>query len=88
MPHRNNRSPLKLEHSQRSELQKRLSLKLCQKCSVKMRKSYKRTLNKQRKNYLERKKEPKKRVRAKKRPNSLEKLQKPKRRNRVERRMN
>ena len=86
LPHHNNKSPSKLEHSQRSGLQRILFLRLCQKCSVKMRKSYKRTLNKQRKNFLERK--PKKRKRAKKRPSSLEKLQKPKRRDRVGRTKN
>ena len=85
LPHHNNKSPLKLEHSQRSGLQRILFLRLCQKCSVKMRKSYKRTLNKQRKNFLKKKRKPKKRKRARKRPSSPEKLQKPKRRNRVER---
>ena len=83
LPHHNNKSPLKLEHSQRSGLQRILFLRLCLKCSVKMRKSYKRTLNKQRKNCL--KKKRKQRKRARKRPSSPEKLQKPKRRNRVER---
>ena len=83
LPHRNNKSPLKPELLQRLGLQRRLFSRLCQKCSVKMRRSYKRTLNKQRKNFLKKKRKPKKRKRAKKRPSSQEKLQKTKRRNRV-----
>ena len=88
LPHRNNKSPLKLELLQRSGLQRRLSLRLYQKCSVNMRRLSKRTLKRQSKNFLENKKKPKKKRKPRKRLSSLEKLQKPRRRNRVEKRKN
>ena len=88
LPHRNNKSPLKLELLQRSGHQRRLSSRLFLKCSVSMRRSYKRTLKKQSKNFLENKKKPKKKRKPRKRLSSLEKLQKPRRRNRVEKRKN
>ena len=87
-PHRNNKSPLKLEHLQRSGLQRRLSSKLYQKCSVKMRRLYKRTLNKQRKNFLEKRRKPKKMRKPKTRLRSQEILQKLRRRNKVGRNKN
>ena len=87
-PLHNNKSLLRLALLQKSGLQRKLFSRLCQKCSVKMKRLYKRTLKRQRKNLRKKRRKLKKRRKARKRPSSQEKLQKLKRRNRVEKRKN